>query len=157
MAGIGQRMGQIGERHGHMAVIEGPLLAAYGQRLLEQGDRPLGQALAPIGKADAFEELGGHFGLQVHVSRDFCRAPIQKILGGGLPPLGVERVRLREHIHEEGRHLLRPIALLGGRLPRQFDAAVSHNMTPANRARPRNRAAAAPAAMTCRRRNLAVL
>src|ERR1700684_4538970 len=105
-----------------MAVVERAFLPAYGNRFLKQGNRPLAQALAPIRKADAFEKLSAHFRLQAEIPPDFFRAAIEKVLGSRRASLRIERVGLREYVHQERRHLLRAVALLSRRVSRQLNA-----------------------------------
>ena len=141
-----------------MPLVERALLTAYGDRLFEQGDCPLAEALAPIGEADALEKLSAHLRLQTQIAADFFRAPIQQILGGRLLALCIERIGLRKYIHQERRYLLRPVALHGGGLARQFNAMIlPQAVTPPKSASPRNAAATPATAHTCRRRNLAEL
>ena len=124
VARIAQRARQIRQRHGNMPLVERALQTAYGDRLFQQGNRPLAQALAPIGEADALEKLSAHLRLQAQIAADFFRAPIQQILGGRFLALRIEGIGLREYVHQERRHLLRPVALLRGGLARQFNAMI---------------------------------
>ena len=54
----------------------------------------------------------------------FSAPLIQQVLGGGYLSLRVERIRLREHVHHEGRHLLRPVALERGGVARHQNAVI---------------------------------
>src|ERR1700722_12875566 len=107
-----------------MPVVERAFLTAYRQCLFEQRDCPFAQSLTPIGETDAFEELGTYLRLQARVSSDFFRAAVQQLFGSRLIALSIEWIGLGEHVHQECRHLLRPVALLGGGVPGQFDAVI---------------------------------
>ncbi len=151
MTGVGQGAGQI--RHAPRPY--GALSSGRSWRRMATACSNSGiarsLALAPVGKPDAFEKLRAHLGLQVQIARDFRRAPIQAAPWRSASlPWAVERIGLREHVHQEGRHLLRTVALLRRRLARQLDPMVLPQRhagdEPPDPGMPRRRAATASTA-----------
>ena len=122
--GIGLRLSQISQCRSELAVVDGTRLAADADGLLQQRKGGFALSLPPVGEADALEKLGPDLGLQGRVGLYFFSALGEQVLGGVLLALRLERIRAREHIDHESRHLLRPIALLDRGVACHFKAVI---------------------------------